>query len=408
MSDDVATAFWRARVERRPIALNVPRDFQWDEVSYRAVVKRVPDGRAIVPTSADLDDAVGIIATAKRPLIIAGRGAIQASARAAIIRLAARIEAPLATTMKAKDLFRGEPNNIGVFGTMSSPEGVDAILASDCIIAFGASLNPYTTSRGTFLRGKRVIQINLEQTEVGKHVSPDAGVVGDPELVADTIVRWLNTVEAPPSGYMNELNEGRAARSVPDEPFKSPPAGKLSLSAALRRINEAVPEDRVLVTDGGRFLSRAWVDLDVRDPRYFVFTLNFGSIGMGLSEAIGASLASEGRPTLLITGDGGFMLGGLAEFNTAVRSRCDLVVVVCNDGCYGAEHIQFRAKDMDPSISQFDWPDFAPVAEALGGTGVTVRTMQDLELAVTAIEGRKGPVLIDLKLDPDDMPQLPH
>jgi thiamine pyrophosphate-dependent acetolactate synthase large subunit-like protein len=126
-----------------------------------------------------------------------------------------------------------------------------------------------------------------------------------------------------------------------------------------------------------------------------------------MAYAIGAAVAAPGRPVLLVTGDGGFMLGGLAEFNTAVRHKLDLVVAVCNDSSYGAEHIQFRRKNMDPGLSVFEWPDFASVADALGGQGVTVRTAADLDAAARAIAARGRPLLIDLKLDPDHVAPIP-
>jgi thiamine pyrophosphate-dependent acetolactate synthase large subunit-like protein len=106
---------------------------------------------------------------------------------------------------------------------------------------------------------------------------------------------------------------------------------------------------------------------------------------------------------VLVAGDGGFMLGGLVEFVSAVRERLDLIVIVCNDNGYGAEYIQFRRKQMDPAMSLLHWPDFAPVAIALGGEGMTVRSEADLEAAVGAVKKRSRPLLIDLKLDPESL-----
>jgi acetolactate synthase I/II/III large subunit len=77
------------------------------------------------------------------------------------------------------------------------------------------------------------------------------------------------------------------------------------------------------------------------------------------------------------------------------------VVVVLNDGAYGAEHVQFRAKNMDPAISMFDWPDFGPVVTALGGQGYTARTVSELDAVLAARPGRTRPVLTDVKPDPD-------
>ena len=96
--------------------------------------------------------------------------------------------------------------------------------------------------------------------------------------------------------------------------------------------------------------------------------------------------------------------GLLAEFSTAVRNAVDLIVIVCNDGGYGAEYVQFLNKGLDPGLSMFAWPEFAPLATALGGVGLTVRNEADLEKAAALIAQRKRPILIDLKLDPDQIP----
>lgn len=174
------------------------------------------------------------------------------------------------------------------------------------------------------------------------------------------------------------------------------------------RVEAVFPEDRTLVHDGGRFIFEAFTLLHAPDPTAYVHTVNFGSIGLGMGNAVGASFGAPGRPVLLVTGDGGFMLGGLAEFSSAVRHGVDLVVVVFNDGAYGAEHIQFRDREMDPAISTFEWPDFGPVATALGGQGFTVRNLSELDAALSAIEGRDRPMLIDIKIDPDKVVMPAH
>ena len=407
LSQDIARVFRRAMLERRPVVLNMPVEFQWQDVEYQKASVHLPEDRALVPSSAELDNAVGIIAAAKRPVVLAGRGAMQAEAKAAIVRLAERIEAPLATTLRGSGLFSGDPFNLGVCGTVATAVGLETIMESDCIIAFGASLNKFTTAMGSLVKDKRVIQVNLERAEVGKNLEPDAGLVGDPGLTADTILHWLDEAEIPPSGFRTEELKRKIASYTPERKGPGKPrAGTVDMRVALQKFNAAVPAERVFVTDAGRFIYESWAAFGVQHPRSFVYTVGFGAIGFGVGQAIGAAAAAEGRPTLLLSGDGGFMLDGLTEFYSAVRAKSDLIVIVCNDGSYGAEHIQFRNKNMDPALSVLEWPDFAPIAESLGGAGVTVRTGDDLDSAVAAIKNRdrSRPLLIDLKLDPDCIP----
>lgn len=406
---DLVSAFRRAAAERRPVVFNLPVDFQWLEVEYRPA--RLPTYRrsCSAEDSPDLDEAIGAIASARRPVVLAGHGVVATGASGAVLRLARRIEAPVMTTLRAKDLFRGDPLDLGVMGTAGRPEAVDVAMAADCIVAFGASLNGLTTSAGTLVRDKRVVLVNDDPEEIGRHMMPDVAVLGDCGSVAARMVHWLDEAEIAPSRFCAQ-DEVRAALAaiVAARPPAASGVGPLDLGTVLRSIDAMIGEERILVTDAGRFMGEAWNAFRVTDPRLFVLGCSFGAIGMGLGHAIGASRARPSLPTVMVTGDGGFMLGGLTEFNTAVRHGLDIVVIVCNDGGYGSEHIQFRDRGMDPSISLLDWPDFAPVADALGGTGVTVRGYCDLAAVGEALERRKGPVLIDIKLDPDAMPRPPY
>jgi acetolactate synthase-1/2/3 large subunit len=411
VAEDVARAFRRAELERRPIVLNTPADFQWQDIEYRPVRRKIVEGRPVIPESDELDNAIGIIAAAKRPVVIGGRGVANAIAEDAILKFASRIGAPVATTLRGRGSFHGSDRNLGIFGTLSSATAAGIIIASDCIIAFGASLNRFTTSHGSFLQGKRVIQVNLDRSDIGKFATVDAGLAGDLGLTAELLVKWLDEAEVLSSGYFdNEMSTILASGRdsvLPVVAHKSPP-GTIDLGVALTALNRAVPLDRIVVADTGRFIGEAWRCFGVIDPRSFVYTTAFAAIGLGVPEAIGASVAANGRSTVLLSGDGGFMLGGIAEFNTAVRHNIDLVVIICNDSSYGAEHVQFRNRQMDPSLSLFKWPNFATLARALGGDGVTVKSPSDLDLAIRAIQNRTGPVLIDLVLDADCVAPIPH
>ncbi len=400
---DVARAFYRARVERRPIILNMPVDFMWHEHPYQSHRFEVFETPAYVPEGDALNKAIGVIAAARRPLILAGGGAC--GAREQLIRLADRLEAPLATTLKAKGLFSGHPYNMDIFGTLSTPAAYDVIAKSDCILCFGSGLHDFTTEKGALMKGKRVVQVDVEQRFIGRSLHPDVALVADSALTADNIVYWLDEAEIPPSGFTGEITPTTLTAHAPGQRDKAGP-GFVNYVWAVEELDKSLPGDRILVTDGGRFMTEVWCRISVTDPKSFMVTANFGSIGLGLAEAIGAGLAAPDRPVVLFTGDGGFMMGGINEFNTAVRLGQNLIVIVCNDSAYGAEHIQFLDRKMDPGLTEFDWPSFAEIATALGGQGVAVRSADELGAAVAAIESRKRPLLIELRLDPNDVPRM--
>ena len=254
------------------------------------------------------------------------------------------------------------------------------------------------------MKSKRIIQIDVNPVAIGGGLHPDAALVADAGLTADTIVHWLDEAEIAPSGFTRELNiEILTSHPAGQEKVKD---GVVSFVHALERLEEALPRDRILVTDGGRFMTEVWCRLSVPDPQSFVGTVNFGAIGLGLQEAIGAGVAAPDRPVVLFSGDGGFMMGGINEFNTAVRLGLDLIVIIANDSAYGAEHIQFIDRKMDPGLTEFHWPSFADIATSLGGQGVEVRSREQLEAAIEAMAKRSGPFLMDLRLDPVDVPRM--
>jgi len=399
---DVARAFYRAQVERRPIVLNMPADFMWQETTHETQVLDVFTAPGGVASGETLDNAIGMIASARRPLILAGGGAVDA--REALIALADRLEAPLATTLKAKGLFKDHPYNIDIFGTLSTPAAYDLIAQSDCIVCFGTALHDFTTDRGKLMKNKRIIQVDVLPEAIGGGLHPDAALVADAGQTAETILYWLNEAEIAPSGFTPELDSALLT-AHPVAPSKAA-EGFVRFVPALERLEDALPDDRILLTDGGRFMTEVWCRISAPDPRSFVATVNFGSIGLGLQEAIGAGLAGAGRPVVLFSGDGGFMMGGINEFNTAVRLGLDLIVIVANDSAYGAEHIQFIDKKMDPSLTEFHWPSFAEIAVSLGGEGVSVTSEAELETAIQAMNQRKGPFLMELKIDPNDVPRM--
>ncbi len=401
---DVAAAVRRAYGERRPIVLNVPLDIQWEtDVELTSVDGHDVFPMAVAPDPAALDVAVGMLASARRPIVLGGRGAVAADAHDALVGLAHRLGAPLATSLLGSGYFADDPCNLGIFGTLTHPAAAEAIASADCVIAFGASLNYFTTDQGRLLRDKRVIQCDIDPARLGSTVPIDAGIVGDAARIAETISEWLDEAGHTPAGFRSPELEATLAAFDPASTFDDlSRQGAIDPRTFILRMDEILPDDRTVVVDAGRFMLQA-LTLPVPDPGSLITSHGFGAIGLGMSNAIGAAVARPSRPTVLCVGDGGFMMGGLTEFHTAVEHHLDLIVLLFNDGSYGAEHIQLFRKQMDTKASLHHWPDFPSVMTALGASAVQVNSLDDLDLAAAAIADRQPgrPVVIEASLDPD-------
>ncbi|HWD96034.1 MAG TPA: thiamine pyrophosphate-binding protein [Acidimicrobiales bacterium] len=398
-TEALVRAFRRAVSERRPIVYNVPVDLMFQDADAAVGATYRLRKSAVLPDPEAMDDAVGIIAAAKRPIVLAGAGALSLDARDALVRLAAVLGAPTATTIPAKGLFGRDEHDLGVFGSLSSPRAAEAISQCDCIIAVGASLNRLTGGGDgwPFFRDKRVVHCDIDVAALGREYVADASILADAAVFAGTVVEWLEQAEYQGSGFRDAL--GYEEDVVTDEPSAS--AGQVDLAFALAELDRILPAQRSLTVDGGRFTSEAVRRMNVLSSRSWSFSgRGFGAVGNGVATAIGVGCALRDAPSVAVVGDGGFMLGGLAEFNTAVRHGVDLIVIVCNDGSYGAEYRKLRSRDFSSEISMFEWPSFASVAASLGGIGVSVRSAEDLAEVAAVLEKRDRPVLIDLNLDP--------
>lgn len=404
-AQDLARAFRRAGLERRPVVFNMRADLQWQETAAPPVTLPIPAIRSAIVENAVFEDALGMIASARRPLILAGRGAIDPEARTAILALARRMQAPMATTLKARGLFHGADFDLGLLGTLGRPVATRVAMQSDCLIALGASLSRLTTDREALVRGKRVVQILADPLENDRRTDHGPLLIADPAAMARRIAEILDEAGLPGTGatdaaLLAALQAERAEHAAA-LPFARTAPGTVDHEPALRQIHRALPETRVLVADLGRFVPGVWRQMPVTDPRHLVYSCNFGGIGCGMAEAIGAARAAGDLPTVLVAGDGGFLLGGLTELSTAARAGLNLLIVICNDGSYGAEHIQFTARGMSPALSMTNPPPFAAIAAAMGIPAHRADSPAALDAACATLAGQEGVRLIELMLDPE-------
>jgi thiamine pyrophosphate-dependent acetolactate synthase large subunit-like protein len=400
---DVKTAIERSNSEQRPIVVSIPLDLQISDIDFSLDVSvaaaRAPRKSIDVDPSA-LDVAVGIIASSHRPIVLAGVGAVRSGARAELVRLATKIGAALATTVMAKDYFLGETGDLGIFGTFATSKELELMLSSDCVIAFGASLNIFTTAEGSLVAGKSVVHCDQNIEAIGRWTDATIGIVGDAKDVATQINNWLDELQQEPSDFRGEVGKSLEDQPHWDDYSDQVGDGTVDMRTFLIKLDQILPKTRRVAVDSGHFLAAPVRYLKVESPLNWIWTTSFGSIGLGMAAAIGAACADDGVPTIAVIGDGGFMMS-LSEFNTAVRYGMDLVVVVLNDGSYGAEYHTLRKAGLEVDISLFEWPDFAELGASLGGRSLTIRNMDsDIAALETAMHLRNGPLLVDVRLDP--------
>jgi thiamine pyrophosphate-dependent acetolactate synthase large subunit-like protein len=340
-----------------------------------------------------------LIAAGRRPLIIAGRGAVLAGAGEALEALGDDIGAVLATSAMGHGLFAGSPWAVGISGGFASPVAARLIAASDLVLAFGASLTRWTTRDGALIDpGAKVVQVDVDPEALGAHRPVDVAVVADAAAAA----RALLDAGVQGSGVRDDaLAAEIAAGSWCDEPYEDAGGdGRMDPRALSLALDALLPADRTVAVDSGHFMGFPPMYLRVPDPAGFVFTQGFQSIGLGLASGIGAAVARPDRLTVACLGDGGALMA-LPELETLARLRLPMLVVVYNDAAYGAEVHHFRPQGHPVELVQFPDTDFAGLAAAAGARGLTVRGAEDLAAIEAWLERRDGPLVVDAKITPD-------
>jgi thiamine pyrophosphate-dependent acetolactate synthase large subunit-like protein len=398
---DVARAFNRALSEQRPIAMSIPTDVQdlkCDAEALRVVSVRMP--AASRPSAELVSQAAQLIAASTRPAIIAGRGAVRSGAREPLERLAADIGAVLATTAQAKGLFAGNPFYVGGSGGFSSSLAEELLGEADLILAFGASLNYWTTrNREIFSPSARIVQCDIEPASIGLLTAVELGLEGDAAATAEALCNELSRRGAYGGGFHTpEIRKKIAAFRLDD--FEDQGDGRtVDPRALMLALDSMLPRNRTVVIDSGHSMGWAILYLSAPDAQGFVFSNDFMAVGLGLGTAFGAAVARPDRLTVLAPGDGGMMMS-LGELETFIRYKIPFLVVVINDAAYGAEVHLLKNVGLPNDRAFFRDNDFAAIATAMGAQGITVRSVGDLDQLRSWLDAPRGTMVLDCKVDP--------
>ncbi|MDN5806078.1 MAG: thiamine pyrophosphate-dependent enzyme [Brevibacterium sp.] len=397
------TAIEHALTYRVPVVLAIPYDVATLDIGEIPSVPGPGHPTPLAPASefarTSLDRLSIALAEAKRPVLLAGRGAWLAGAEEELGALAEATGALTATTALGRNVFPDSEYDLGVAGGFGAPEAMGRIREADVAVVFGASLNQFTMRFGDlFHPSTSVWQIDTDDRATNARVG--GFIRADARLAAAELTSRLETSGAYASGW-REAVDTTADRAYPmGTEFAED--GRLDPRAAAARLGEILPEDRVVVSDGGHFIAWANMFWEPSAPdRLAMVGTAFQSIGLGWHSVAGAARANQDSTIVLTTGDGGGAMA-LSDLDTAIRSAGGRgMAVVFNDAAYGAEVNLYGLKGLNKAPMLIDEIDFAALGSAAGGRGVAVRTLKDLDVfeewKATPVDERKF-LLLDMRI----------
>ncbi len=405
--EDALRAVTRAMHDRRTVVLSLPADVQDAELATNSGPLELPPpiGR-LHPDPAAVGRLADAMARAQRVLILGGRGAVLSNAEAALLALADRTGALLATTVCGHGLFADSPWSLGICGGFASPVADELIAESDLVAGFGASFTQWTTKRGKLIApGAIVAQIDIESSNLGYQMPVRHAIHGDAKVTAEALLSELarRGMSQPRTGQRSDLvrNRIQAGDNHHSAQRDESTARFIDPRILSKAVDAILPRDRAVASDSGHFCG--WVPRYLRVPnaRASCLSHSFQSVGLGLASTIGLAVANPGKLAVLGTGDGGFLMS-ISDLETALRLKLRLCILVYNDASYAAEVHYFRRHGYSIDIVQFPDTDFAAIARGYGARAATVRTLADLEpVKAWVAEGAPGVFVIDGKINPD-------
>jgi thiamine pyrophosphate-dependent acetolactate synthase large subunit-like protein len=397
----VRRAFYKAKLERRPIMLSCPMDVQqenWgDDDPYRASGTLKPN-RAGALDAAALEQAADLIAKSKKPVIIVGRGAIWSGAGDAVLKLGERIGGLIGTSLRAKTWLADKTEyHAGVSGLYATRATMQLFHEADVVIGVGASLNRHTTEHGYIFPNAKYVQFDPKPHIVlGNGHGADVYVQSDAKEGLEVLDALLEKRRVKQAGFRTGETLERLSNMYDDPTEFTIEAGTIDPRLVVRAVDDLVPGDIGLFIGNGA--SSSITTMNSWKARPYVHASGFfGCIGQMLPTAMGATIANGNQPAVLVDGDASTIMH-LSDFDTVVRCKMPLLIVVQNDEALGSEYQKLRAHNMDPETSAIPSPDLGAIARAYGARGTLARTLEEVRKGVQDWVSKPGPMIIDARI----------
>jgi acetolactate synthase-1/2/3 large subunit len=356
--------------------------------------------------SSAMQDAIELIKSAKRPVILAGHGIIQSGARDQVIAFAESRNIPVASTLLGLGSFPTDhPLSLGMMGMHGEAWVNNAIQGADLLLAFGMRFDDRVTGNlASYAPHARKIHIEIDPAEINKNVHADVALIGDLREVLDTLLPLVP--KKSDAKWISDVNKMKGVASVHDI-INLPDNGHLYAAHVIHDIwNEAKAagrlENTIIVTDVGQH--QMWEAQYFRHntPRTLITSGGLGTMGFALPAAIGAKAACPDKDVWVIAGDGGFQMTA-AELSTIQQEKMAINIAVINNGFLGmVRQWQEAFYDKNYAESPILSPDFVALAAAHGIAGTHVKQRADVTPTVTRARTSGKTFLIDFQVEKED------
>jgi len=387
-----------------PVLVDITKDaqqasteFEWDATAPKLPPKRIRNNH----DQAEFDRAVELLNSARRPVILAGRGIMLSGAMRIFEQFVRASNTPVAMTLLGIGCFPAtDPMNLGMMGMHGEAWVNHAIQEADLLIAVGMRFDDRVTGDlRNYARNARKIHIEVDRAEINKNVKVDAAIIGDagetlssllPHIQARDRSEWL--------AYIKELRGGSAVRDIQS----LPDSGHLYAAHVINDLWKVTKGNAVVVTDVGQHQMWEAQYYHHNRPRTLITSGGLGTMGFALPAAIGAKFARPDAEVWVVAGDGGFQMTS-CELATIVQEKLNVKIAIINNGYLGMvrqwqEFFYDKRYVATPLVA----PDFVALANAFGIRGERITSRKEVVPTIESARNSDQAVLLDFRVEQED------
>ena len=402
-----------------PVLIDLPMDVQADsaEAEIPEPTMCQPEGR-IAGDPELIKKAVDLLVSAKRPVILAGGGAITAKAKEELKKLAETLTAAVITTMMGKSSFpEDHPLYAWHAGSKGTTCGNKLTSSADVLLAVGCRFADETCS--SYKKGvsfsippTKLIQIDLDPAEIGKNYPVEIGILGDAKAVLKQILHFVQSNKRSGKACSTKFKKEYSAeiQRLKKEWFKSISNFReskkvpVTISRFLKELRAFLPKDGIVVTSSGNAQAQILQEFPFYEPKTLITSGGFSTMGFTLPATIGAKLAKPDKKVIGVLGDGDFMMT-MQELSTAVQYNIPIVIAILNNfawqaitdlqiAAFGKERIV--ATEFRNNKGKLYSPDFTSIAQGFGCYVERIKKAKEVKPALKRAFDSKRPAVIEV------------
>jgi acetolactate synthase-1/2/3 large subunit len=394
-----------------PVLVDITKDaqqastvFDWETCGPKLPPKRIRTNH----DQEEFDRAVELLNTAKRPVILAGRGIMLSGATRTFEQFVRTSNIPVAMTLLGIGCFPAtDPMNLGMMGMHGEAWVNNAIQEADLLIAVGMRFDDRVTGNlRNYARSARKIHIEIDRAEINKNVQVDAAIIGDAAETLEKLLPHIHTRDHSAwLAYIKELKGGSAVRDIQS----LPDSGHLYAAHVINDLWKVTKGGAIVVTDVGQHQMWEAQYYHHNEPRSLVTSGGLGTMGFALPAAIGAKFARPDAEVWAVVGDGGFQMT-MPELATIVQEKLNIKIAIINNGYLGMvrqwqEFFYDKRYVATPLVA----PNFVALANAFGIRGERVTSRKEVVPTIESARNSGQTVLLDFRVEQEDsvFPMVP-